>query len=58
MCVVVKPMAVLTVNVGFDTADEVTDSTTEPTELEASAAAEETEEARPSPSSCALATAA
>jgi len=56
--VVVKPMAVLTVNVGFDTADEVTDSTTEPTELEASAAAEETEEARPSPSSCALATAA
>ena len=40
-----------TVKVGLLTADEVTDSTTEPTELEASVAAEEAEEATPSPSS-------
>jgi hypothetical protein len=46
-----KPMAIRTVKVGLLTADEVTDSTTEPTELDASVAADETEDATSSRSS-------
>ena len=41
----------LTVKVGFSTAEVVTDSTTEAAELETSSAADDTEDAAPSPKS-------